>query len=332
MKYKLILFVILFGPFVYMASCNRNQKKTPLNDYKFPGKLSVFGIFDGDMASLVPAANVHLLELSSTLFTDYAEKQRLIKLPPGKKIKVNGDGLPQFPEGSILVKTFYYLKDKTQLNPVRQLIETRVLILRKGKWNAATYCWNADQTEAFYTPQGATVNANWKDNGGKLHQVAYHIPTHQECLSCHQQNDELLPIGPKTMNLNRTVSRDEKNVNQLDWLAQNGIVDLPTPCSKLRALPAYANPQEKLEKRARAYLEMNCAHCHNPAGLAYNKSVLFSYKVPFNHTGIAFNKRNIAERMETTGEFHMPKLGTTVLDKEGLQLIKDYLKTLKNEP
>ena len=96
-------------------------------------------------------------------------------------------------------------------------------------------------------------------------------------------------------------------------------------------MPAYEDPANKLEHRARAYLEINCAHCHNPDGLAYRQSVTFSYKIPFSATGIAFHQQNIADRMQTTGEYHMPKLGTTIIDKEGVELIKAYLRSLQHQ-
>lgn len=328
MKYRILIIVILFGPFIYIASCNRNTKAAKATTFKFPLKLSDFHLFKGKMNNLKPAADLQLLELSSTLFTDYAEKQRLIKIPKGKKMVINGDGLPVFPEGTILVKTFYYPKDKTQSKANHQLMETRLLILKQGKWNAGTYQWNKNQDEAIYTTEGTTVNVAWRDLNGATRKVAYHIPGQKECVSCHQHNEELMPIGPKVMNLNRIVTRSNQQVNQLTDLQQKGLVDLQINLAKLTALPAYENANINLDYRARAYMEINCAHCHNPAGLAYRQSLMLNYTNPYPHTGIDFNKRNIIERMETLGEFHMPKLGTTVLDKEGIKLIKDYLKNI----
>ena len=52
-------------------------------------------------------------ELSTSLFTDYAEKQRLIKLPANTKLIGISDGLPEFPDETVLAKTFYYYVDKS---------------------------------------------------------------------------------------------------------------------------------------------------------------------------------------------------------------------------
>lgn len=327
MKYRIILVIMVFGPFVYIAACNNNHKTAVATHLKFPDKLSGFGFFKGNMADLLPSDEMQLLELSSTLFTDYAEKQRLLKLPHGKKLIVKGDGLPVFPEGTILVKTFYYSKGKHVT--ARRIIETRLLVLKDGKWNAATYQWNTAQTEAVYTADAAQVKVTFKDPEGTVRKIGYHIPDQQECVSCHQYNGEVIPIGPKAMNLNRTVYRGGKAVNQLVYLQSEGFAELKTDYSHLTVLPPYADSHADLEHRARAYLEINCAHCHNPNGLAWRQAVMLGYKVPLSHTGIGFNKRNIAERMGSTGIMHMPKLGTTIQDKEGVKLIRDYLKSMK---
>ncbi|MCP2937417.1 hypothetical protein NK983_32460, partial [Salmonella enterica subsp. enterica serovar Typhimurium] len=80
--------------------------------------------------------------------SDYAEKQRLIKIPVGTKINALDDGLPNFPDGSIIVKTFYYYNNKKDTARGKRIMETRLLIKHVGKWNAATYIWNQDQTDA----------------------------------------------------------------------------------------------------------------------------------------------------------------------------------------
>lgn len=293
----------------------------------FPKEITSFSIFSGKIADLVPAKGVDLLELSSTLFTDYAEKQRLIKLPKGKKLVIKGNGLPEFPEGTILAKTFYYLKDKTHPASGRQIIETRILVLKNGIWNAGTYQWNAAQTKAVYISGSASVKVNWKTEDGTTRKITYHIPGQQECVSCHQSNDGVIPIGPKAMNLNRNVMRNGQVVNQLADLQHKNLLSFTL--KSLSALPAYGDTTLTLERRARAYLEINCAHCHNPNGMAYRKPLLLSYIVPLSKTGISFEKNNITARMGTLGEMHMPKLGTTVLDEKGVKLIKDYLNSIK---
>lgn len=281
------------------------------------------------MANLIPAKGVNLLELSSTLFTDYAEKQRLIRLPKGQKLVIKGNGLPEFPEGTVLAKTFYYLKDKSDPASGRQILETRILLLKNGIWNAGTYQWNAAQTRAVYISASASVKVNWRTEDGTIRKIAYHIPGQQECVSCHRSNDQVIPIGPKAMNLNRNVMRNGQEINQLTDLQHRNLLSFTVSPSAIPALPFAADTTLSLERRARAYLEINCAHCHNPNGLAYRKPLMLNYQIPISKTGISFEKNNITSRMETLGYLHMPKLGTTVLDEKGVKLIKDYLNSIK---
>ena len=93
-----------------------------------PAKLSDFRFFVGDR----PNARVTPYTLNTPLFSDYAEKDRFIYVPPGKTARYAGEGLIDFPIGSALIKTFGY--------PGRRL-ETRVLLRRAGGWVALPYVW-----------------------------------------------------------------------------------------------------------------------------------------------------------------------------------------------
>ena len=68
----------------------------------------------------------------------------------------------------------------------------------------------------------------------------------------------------------------EAEVNQIDWLFDNGLLRGDVPPSD--DLPALARPSSDapLDARARAYLHGNCAHCHRPGGLAGGTGVRLS--------------------------------------------------------
>jgi hypothetical protein len=117
-------------------------------------KLSDYNIFTGDPAALTPGNRFHLYELATGLFTDYAEKQRLIKVPANQTIMAVNDGLPQFPDGTLLVKTFYYFNDKRNASKGKRIIETRILIKNNGQWVAGTYVWNKEQSDAVLLTGG----------------------------------------------------------------------------------------------------------------------------------------------------------------------------------
>jgi uncharacterized repeat protein (TIGR03806 family) len=278
------------------------------------------------MAALIPEKGVEIFDIASPLFTDYAEKQRLLKIPAGKRVTMNGNGLPVFPQGTIIAKTFYYSKS---LNDKRQVIETRLLILKEGKWNAATYQWNAAQTNANLLVNGANVPVIFENNSGTQRKLIYKIPTQNDCSSCHRSGDQLTPIGPKAENLNVMINAEGKRQNQLTYLIQKSVFE-HSDINIIKSFPRYADTTLALSTRARAYLDINCAHCHNAGGTASNTSLKLNYSAPFEETGIDYNKQNILNRMNTMGEYHMPKTGTTILDDEGVALVKSYIRSLNS--
>jgi len=226
------------------------------------------------------ADDYHLYELATTHFIDYAEKQRLIKLPAGSILTPNGNGLPDFPDETILVKIFYYFNDKRNLNQGRQLIETRLLIKDKLQWSIGTYVWNKEQTEATLQASGSTRNINWIDDIGKKQVINYHIPTHTECTTCHQANLSILPIGPKLINLSRSVIREGNEINQLTYFQK--IILLNSLTITVGKLPDWQSIAFSLEERGRAYLDVNCSHCHNSKGYAARTKIFFDYVVQFD--------------------------------------------------
>ena len=109
----------------------------------FKDYLSEMGVFSGDLKSLTPAENVHLYDLNSRLFTDYAHKQRLIRMPEGEAMQYNNNSLlPIFPDNTLISKTFYYYEDENNTNSNKIIIETRVLIKTEGTWKVGEYLWD----------------------------------------------------------------------------------------------------------------------------------------------------------------------------------------------
>jgi mono/diheme cytochrome c family protein len=260
------------------------------------------------------------------LFSDYAEKQRFIKLPAGKQLTKVDSGLPTFPNGSKLVKTFYYWNDKSDPSKGKKIIETRLLVFEDDEWMVGVYKWNDVQTEAFLLSSGYDEAVNWINEKGENKQNTYHIPSTKECITCHQVNDVFKPIGPKLFNLNTTVKREGNTVNQLAFLQDKGLVD-PFDISSIDSLPNYKDLDVSLELRARAYMEVNCSHCHNTNGGFAPKWLTFDFHnyTPLDETGIVDNKDQIIEMVDTET---MPFIGTSIKDEAGVELIIEYLNTL----
>lgn len=318
------------------TSCKKDEirEKVQIPEFNFPktvdfeNKLSTYKVFQGAPKNLTPSEGFELLELSSVLFTDYALKQRLVKLPEGTQMKLLGDGTIQFPNGTILTKTFYYYNDFRNTTKGKKIIETRLLIKENDKWNAATYEWNVDQTDATLQLNGKSLQLSWVGINGSSKSTLYKIPTENQCMTCHQSNGSMTPLGPTTLNLNRIVERNGKTLNQLAHLQNlnllNGSSTNPSP-----TMVDYKDKTEAISKRGRAYLAMNCAHCHNPA--AWDKPAErdfdFRHETRLENTGILFGKNKIFNAVISQ---EMPFIGTTMIDEEGVALLIEYLESTKN--
>ncbi len=292
----------------------------------FEQNLSAYNIFEGNTQDLIPTADFHLMELSSPLFTDYAHKQRLVRVPEGTQLTNNGNGTINFPDGTILAKTFYYYNDERDLSLGKRVIETRLMIKESGLWNVATYIWNTDQTDATLELNGQDTQVSWVNEAGVNRSTLYHIPTENECNACHQSNNAIIPLGTTLRNLNRSVTRNNTTLNQLTHLQSVGVLNT-FDIASINDIVNYFDSTESLTERGRAYLQMNCAHCHNPT--AWNEPAEqgfdFRYETPLNQTGIIQDPDEI-EQVISNGE--MPFIGTTMLDDDGVALLLDFLNNL----
>lgn len=331
MKLKHLLLLSLTSFFLF--SCNQeenNEVRIPNFNYPesitFESSLSAYNIFDGVASDLSPSSEYHLLELSSVLFTDYAYKQRLVKLPSGEKMSKLSDGRIDFPDGTILVKTFYYYEDERDTSGDKNIIETRLLIKENDTWNIATYEWNNAQTDASLSLQGVDKQISWVDKNGSSQSTQYHLPSQNECITCHQSDDVMKPIGPTVRNLNRDVERDVITTNQLDYFMTAGLLESLDPSTEATIVD-YKDETQTIQDRGRAYLDMNCSHCHNPAGWerCAQQDLDFRYETSLAESGIQEEKSDIHIAF-FTGE--MPFIGTTMIDEEGAQLMIEYLESL----
>lgn len=316
--------LLCFLLFLSVFSCQDDGLLEPNNNTTFYQKLSEYNIYLGTLSDLSPASSYHLYELGSELFSDYAEKQRLIYLPPNTQMKKIDDGLPDFPDGCIIVKTFYYYKDKRDRSKGREIVETRLLIKENGQWNVGTYLWNDTQTDAQLVTAGFNRMVNFIDQEGKPQVVAYQLPSNRACASCHNVNEVLSPIGPKLRNMNIPVAHAPFGSNQLSYfqgLALLEIFDVNT----VGTLPDYKDSNLTLEQRARAYMDINCAHCHDPKGSSPDLNMFYSYHLSLEDTKIKEHKEDIIRNMV---EGSMPQIGTSVIDEEGSKLIVDYINSL----
>jgi uncharacterized repeat protein (TIGR03806 family) len=230
-------------------------------------KLSSYRFFV-DGPGQVPSDGVVPFDVNSPLFSDYAFKQRFVWLPEGTAMEYDEAEAFTFPVGAVLIKTFYYPEDARVVGGARRLLETRLLVHRADGWDGLIYQWDDEQQEARHNRFGDVVPVSWIDHHGEARDLNYLVPDVNQCRACHIRDREMVPIAPQARHLNRDFDYGDGPKNQLAHLAEIGyLVGAPGDPDDAPRAPVYDDPDTgSVEERARAWLDVNCAHCHNPLG------------------------------------------------------------------
>ena len=312
-------------------------------------KLSQYGFFKGELKNLDPSGNVIAYELNTPLFTDYAYKARFMHIPAGKATMESNFKL-SFPVGTTLIKNFYYPEDFRKETGKRRILETRLLIHKPEGWEALTYVWNAEQTDAELEYAGDELEIKWTHHDGKERTASYVVPNKNQCKGCHETSKKVVPIGPTARNLNRKNKYFGKEVNQLEYLHSTGQLDLgAASIASVPVFPVWDDAKNwSINDRARAWLDVNCAHCHNPAGPANTSGLDLAFdqndpgkigicKVPIaagrGSGGLHFDilpgkpEHSILHYRLITNDpgVMMPELGRTMIHEEGVKLVAEWI-------
>lgn len=289
---------------------------------EFLTNLSELNLFTGDLSELNPSVYAFEYKLATPLFSDYAHKQRLIALPNGTSMSYIDNGLPNFPDNTLIAKTFFYNIDDRDESLGKTIIETRILIKINGEWQSGNYIWNEEQTDAVLDSEGADVAIDYIDEDGEINIVNYKIPSNTDCFTCHGNAGNLTPIGPKLRTLNFN--------NQLQDFIDNSYIDGLGDASNVTSLPSWDDDSFTQEERVRAYFDINCAHCHSPGGFCETESDLrLRYETSFDDSNIYEDRYLILGRMSNyIPGWSMPFIGTSMVHEEGFDLIEEYILSL----
>jgi uncharacterized repeat protein (TIGR03806 family) len=197
------------------------------------------------------------------------------------------------------------------------------------------------------------VPVAWVDAAGAPRSTLYHVPSANQCDRCHSGLGAE-PIGPKARLLNRDFDYGGGLVeNQLvHWAGAGVLVGAPADPADAPRLPFWDDPSDgTLEQRARAYLESNCAHCHDPVGAARQSGLFLEAWRPLDATyglckspvsagpgagGLDYDvvpgdpdaSILVYRMLSNQAQVKMPELSRSVVHEEGVALVSEWIANL----
>lgn len=307
------------------ASCSDYRQCAPVDDEALsavPSRLSETGLFR-DAATRALADGVLPYAPQFELWSDGADKQRWIALPPGAVIDTSDPDAWQFPEGTRLWKEF--AREGAPL-------ETR-LLQKTGPapedWIAVAYLWNDDGSDATLVAEGAA----------DVHGTTHDVPSASDCKGCHDGTESRV-LGFSMVQLSYEAADGQVD---LDDLVAGGLLSAP-PARRV------VLPGDDVERAALGYLHANCAHCHNqdrpeaqgPRCYDPNNELDLRLLVdrlgsveetPTYRTVVATPlvrpgdpaRSHLLMMLSARGGMRMPPLGTEVVDDEGVSLLSAWI-------
>lgn len=231
------------APLVLPASCAA--------DTLLPSSELVCTGLYADIAAKVTAPGVLPYAPAVPLWSDGAEKQRWISLPPAGVIDNTTPTEWIFPTGTKVWKEF---------SKEGRRVETRLWQkVHERYWVDGTYLWNEDESAATLFMGGDIALADG---------ATYHVPTQDECQKCHRgRTDRILGFDQVLLGLPGAAGLT------LDTLVQQGKLSVPPASTNL----TIGDDGTGAAAPALAWLHVNCGTtCHNSnsSSTAYSAGML----------------------------------------------------------
>ncbi len=328
-----------------------NMPETP--DGTPPQLLSQVGAFL-DVTTLSPGESLLPYDINAPFWSDGAAKLRWISVPEtttGPPVMYQPKGNWNFPDGTVFVKHFELPSADANSPPVR--IETRILVRsRGGGVHGATYRWRDDQKDAELVAEGSAATVATEDRRPGQAGHPWYFPGVNDCQICHTAiSGGVLGVNARQMNRSQlTGDGSDAQANQLVAWTVNGLLMPGVKAQDLASIDKLAAVDDQsapLDHRAKTYLDVNCAMCHQPGGNAgyfdarfetalaaqnlINGSVMInmgidSAKVVAPHDPW---RSILLNRMSTLDAgIKMPPLGHETIDEAGLQLMRDWVMSM----
>jgi uncharacterized repeat protein (TIGR03806 family) len=327
----------------------------------FPRKLSKTGLF-ASVPDNEPAAGLIPYDLNMPFWSDFAVKDRYIALPDDKSVRFHERDKWEFPVGTVFVKTFWLHQDRGNLaDPVR--LETRLLVHSPEGWVGYTYVYNDEQTEAHLL-DGSLLKPVEVQTRNEAVSQPYYFPSRSDCFGCHTKAEGFV-LGTTTRQMNRTLRYRGQRENQIALLDRLGVFSgrIEQKPENLEKFPdwRFGNfdrsedddwtenmhnlPPADRDALARSWLEVNCAVCHRPEGIApHARDMRFHISLdrmnllgrrpsqgqlgPPDSLLIAPGRPRHSElifRVGRRGPRQMPPLASNLVDPRGLEVLRQWI-------
>ncbi|MBI1372593.1 MAG: hypothetical protein GC159_07505 [Phycisphaera sp.] len=325
----------------------------------FPERLSETGLFASTAEHRV-APGVIPFDINAPAWADGAVRRRYMALSKMGEAKPQLHRSLQFPDGSAFMQTLMLPTPgdaaKAGTPPKLRRIETQVIHVYDGVWRYYTYRWLDDQSDAVLVAEAgdnATFEvADTAATSGRRTQP-WRFAGRSECATCHtQRTNFVLGLSPEQLHRNVDYTEIGGRVGgQLHTLEKLGV--FAQPVSKWKSEPTpMTNPYDAkagLEQRARAYLYVNCTHCHREGGVGGRAEFTTRYwrsleemrlvgvkpKVPMltGADGMLVapgdpDHSELFRRVSVRGAGQMPLLGSLRVDDEGIALLRRWIESL----
>ena len=311
-------------------------------------RLSQYRFFRAELRTLTPVDALVPFEPVSPLWSDHAEKQRLLYVPKGEQLGFAAEGDWTFPTGTVAIKSFFFPADMRDPDGPFDPIETRLLVRGAEGFEAYVYLWNEQRTDAELLLPGRRVSVEYIDEDGEPVSQPYQVPNQNQCGNCHDRDDEMYLLG---VNARQLAVGPGDSTSALERFADEGLLDIePPPVAELAPLED-PRGDGALDGRARAWLEANCAHCHRSGGGGGRSGLvlLASEREPVRYGvckapvaagpaagGFSYDvvpgdpDRSIfVHRMESDDpEIRMPELPVLSADPFGNRLVREWIQQL----
>ncbi|MEO1416954.1 MAG: LamG-like jellyroll fold domain-containing protein [Bacteroidota bacterium] len=333
------------------------QSGTPSNP---PTLLSATGVFK-DLSTLEPSDGVYPYKMNVPFWSDAADKYRWMAIPNDgthdsdtEQIKFKESEEWDWPSGSIWIKHFDLQIDESNPN-LKKRLETRIMVMGEDrKLYGLDYRWNDSETDAVLETDSRQDTITVQTAAGPK-EVVWYYPGDQECMFCHNEAAGAV-LGPNTrqLNVDQFYPRTGRTANQIYTLAHLGVFSqMPDTANLDQYLTVSATDDETLplEDRARSYLDMNCAYCHQP-GNAFQALFDARLSTPLENQGYIYgplyatgdedelrvivpgdlDNSYLYQRLAAVhDQLAMPPLAKNLMDSSGVELIAEWINSMEPE-